>query len=389
MADSSIQSLAQWILCAFPFEPNASPPTLPRANDWDVLLRVAEENAVAPLLYAAIKKLGRANDLPAHIVERLRIHYLRADTANWIALKELQELCVQFERAQIPTAVLKGGALATTLYPELALRPMSDLDLLIPRAQFAAADACMRERGYASPIELRDDYAPRLTNYRAYERHAAGKPAHVELHWHLFKSPYYWQRVPIEWFWDHTTEAMIQDQPLRVLGLEAQLLHLAAHFALHHRAERLIWSYDLARLLARDRERLNWDAWLDAVERFGLALAARSALTQVAQTWGVRAPDAVTARLNLSRPEWRDRAAFALITAQRDSARFLLDTVSQPGLSARAQFLWCHLFPSPAYLRERYRVRTARQLPFFYAWRFVDGVLKLFRSLGSMAMRKQ
>lgn len=384
MKDSCISTLAQWILTAFPLLPNAAAPTMLPVADWDVLADSAEENAVAPLLYAALKKLQCLDLAPNPVAERLRIEYLRADTANWIALRELRELVSAFARAQIPALVLKGGALATTLYPDPALRPMSDLDLLVPRVHFAAADTLLRSLSFEPPLELHADFAPRLTNYRAYARRGKN-PAHVELHWHLFKSPYYWHRVPMAWFWERAAEVEIQNQSVRVFTGEAQLVHLAAHFALHHRAERLLWSYDLARLIARERDALNWDMLLDAVERFGLVPAVRAALMQVEESWGVRPPDAAAARLNGARSQWRDRAAYALMTAPRGEARFLLDAFSLPGVQAEAQFVWYHLFPSRAYLRKRYPARETQSTAWLYLWRFADGILKFFRSLGSMA----
>lgn len=384
MIDPHTPILSQTILCAFPLQANAAAPTMPRVDDWDGLARAAEANALAPLLYAALKQLELTDQAPSPVIERLRIEYLRADTANWAALRELGERADAFARARIPAVVLKGGALATTLYPDPALRPMSDLDLLIPRTQFAAADALLRAAAFSSPLELRHDFAPRLTNYRAYARHGR-QPAHVELHWHLFKSPYYWGRVPMEWFWERTAEIKIQGRPVSVFTREAQLVHLGAHYALHHRAERLIWSYDLARLIAREREVLDWEAVADAAARFGLTQALGVALARTAQTWGVCAPSAVVSRLNAARPQWRDRAAYALMTAPRGQARFLLDTLSLPDAKCRAQFLWYHLFPSGAYLRERYPARRDKSAAWLYAGRFLGGIYSFFRALVLMA----
>ncbi len=355
---------------------------LPDVSDWDVVIRCAEENAVAPLLYASLKRCG-ADRVPPAVLERLRIHYLRSDTANWVALAELESLGALFEREHLPCVVLKGGALAATLYPEPALRPMSDLDLLVPLARFAEADELLRGQGFASPVELCDDFAPQLTNYRAYTRGGLAKPAHLEIHWHLFKSPYYWRRVPIEWFWNRTLEISVGDYRARCFSPDAQFVHLAVHFALHHRAERLIWSYDLARLLVRDGARMHWDEILDAAERFGLKQALQLAAARVTETWGIPIPPAALTRLNLSPARWRDRVAFALMTARRGQARFVLDTLSQPTLVLSARFLWHHLFPARAYMRERYRVRDDWMIAFSYLWRFGEGILKFFRSVFS------
>ncbi len=413
---SAEQLVARLIRDAFPFPGADGALAEPRVTDWERVIESAEENAVGPLLYASLKKLGREHELPAGSIERLRVSYLRSDTANWLALDELQSLLAAFGAEQIPVVLLKGGALATTLYPESGLRPMSDLDLLISRAQLEQVEKILNDRGYGSPVELSEGFGPQLTNYRAFER--GGKnPAHVEIHWHLFKSPYYCQRVPIEWFWDHTAEITIDKQHLshlhcnaasavqvlraklkdpersergsnlraRAFNREAQFLHLAAHFALHHRAERLVWSYDLALMLAGAE--MDWGILLDAAERFGLVPSLRLAVTRVQDIWGVSVPPIVLERLNASRVGWRDRTAFAIMTAPRGNARFFLDACSQPALGLKAQFVWQHIFPARAYMRERYRIRDERWMPPYYTWRLVQGPWRMIRSIVSTIIR--
>lgn len=386
MTDLAIPFIVRLIRSGFPLGEISETSVSLGALNWDEIARCAEENAVAPLLYAALKRRPEIEPAPS-IVECLRISFVRSDTANWVALQKLASLTERFECEKIPAIVLKGGALVTTLYPEPALRPMSDLDFLIPQTQFAQADALLRELGYESPVELAENFAPRLTNYRAYMR-GGNDPAHLEMHWHLFKSPYYWQRVPIDWFWEHTAATKIQKSPARVLAREAQLLHLAAHFALHHRAERLIWSYDLARFIAREREQLNWDAILDTADRFGLIPPLALALERVAQTWDVCAPPDFTTRLAAQHVNWRDRMAFTIMNAPRGHTRFMLDVLSQPGIGNRARLVWSHLFPSRAYMQERYHVRAGQRIPFFYFWRWADGIQKFFRSLVSIARKE-
>lgn len=382
------QIIAALIRDAFPLgEYAGAPASMPCDPEWSRVVQVAEENAVAPLLYASLKKREYGNEHFSDAIDRLRIAYLRSETVNWLALRELQSLLAEFERAPIPVIVLKGGALVTTLYPEPALRPMSDLDLLIPHAQFEQAEAILLERGYLSPIEMGEGYGPQLVNYRAYERHGKN-PAHVELHWHLFKSPYYCQRVPIQWFWDRTTEIAILNQHAKVFASEAQFLHLAAHFALHHRGDPLIWSYDLARLLARDGATINWDGILDAAERFGLIPPLRLAFERTAQAWGIAIPPKVSGRMNGFRVGGRDRLAFTMMNARRDEARFLLDAFSQPTIARMARFWMQHLFPAPKYMRERYMIRDERWLPLFYVWRLVEGSSKILRSAVSMILRQ-
>ena len=47
--------------------------------------------------------------------------------------------------------LLKGAALAITVYDSIGLRPMGDLDLLVPEERLAEAVARLKALGYVQP----------------------------------------------------------------------------------------------------------------------------------------------------------------------------------------------------------------------------------------------
>ena len=380
--DSAERALVNLIRHAFPLTPDA--PTAPvTVTDWSQLVRAAETHALAPLAYAALNQSGRSNDAPASVRDQLRVAYLRSNVANWLAFQELDCLLEMFGREQIPVVVLKGGALAHALYGDPALRPMMDLDLLMPSSYQMRVSDLLAQQGYSSPTELAKGFGERFSNYQGFER-GGNRPSHLEIHWHLFKSPYYCERIPIDWFWDRTMEISIGGARARVFDPNAQLVHLCAHFALHHQAARLLWSYDIARFLTRYGSKLDWSQVIDAAKRFGLSQAIELSLARVVETWQIPLPADVFQRLRAARPTLGQRIAFAMLTAPRGEARVILDTLSAPDLSGRLAFGLRHIFPSAEYMRERYRIREMRLLPLYYARRPADGARKLGRSMISM-----
>ena len=379
MNSSAERLTLQLIRDAFPWDGSNNDKSQISPVDWPLIAHSAEENALAPLLYASLKKRGRENEPPANVTEDLRTAYLRTNTANWLAFQELGSLLNIFEREQIPVVLLKGCALATTLYPEFDLRPMSDIDLLIPHSTLDHVQALLIQQGYTPPLELGSGYGQRFSSYQAFHRNG-NRPAHVEVHWHLFKSPYYCDRIPINWFWNRTSEIDMGGTRARAFTPEAQLLHLSAHYALHHRAERLIWSYDLALLLARYRVQMNWEEIIEAVRRFGLIQPFQMALSRVRETWGVSMPDKFSSRLDTIKPSLEQRIAFAMMTARWGQVRVILDGLSMPGVRKKLGVWLHHIFPSIKFMRERYRIRDSRWVPLFYLWRICDGLFRFARS---------
>ncbi len=97
-------------------------------QDWQNLLQQAELEGLTPLLS---KHLDESDSVyPAWVKRSLHLsctHHRRQAEARTRVLLEVLAL---LQSAGIETLLLKGSALAYTLYPDPALRPMRDIDLL-------------------------------------------------------------------------------------------------------------------------------------------------------------------------------------------------------------------------------------------------------------------
>ncbi len=55
-------------------------------------------------------------------------------------------------KENVKVIVLKGTSLATNLYPDIGLRPMGDIDLLVHKSQFRSAIQLVQSIGYRDTI---------------------------------------------------------------------------------------------------------------------------------------------------------------------------------------------------------------------------------------------
>ncbi len=380
---SSERVLTQLIRAAFPFDDTEVTAPIIRADEWNAVAAVAWQNNCAPLLYAALLQNDSADQPPSAIVETLQSAYHQTKIANWVAFREISELLVLFERAQIPAVLLKGAALAKTVYPAMALRPMGDVDILIRRDDARRVSAILIERGFATTLEPTENFYSRFSYDQAFERRGIF-PLMIETHWHLFSLPYYRERIPIEWFWQRTMPIRVNDQPTRAFTPEAQIMHLAAHAVLHHQGHNLLASFDLALVLARYREQINWDDVIESARAFGLSHILQSNLARVRDAWGVSVPDEVFVRLTRS-SNVRERILFAINTSSRVEARDVWDGMNLPDDKSRLLYAWHTLFPSREYMRQRYGITDARAIPLHYAQRLARGVGMFVHSAAAMA----
>lgn len=339
--------------------------------DWAALVKAAESHALAPLAYAALKKGGLLKAAPAVAVEALRIAYLRTSVANRLAFQELSSLIDRFRTDDIPVIILKGGALAVTLYDDAALRPMGDIDLLIPRDRVERAKHALTGHGYSPCAEMADGFADKFSIEQTFLR-LGNRPSQIDVHWHAFTMPYYFERIPIEWFWRRTARVEVGGASALMMSPTAQLLYLSAHYMLHN-FRRLIWSHDLALLIERRGDEIDWDDAAAAAAEFGVSALLADALFEVRGQWGVPIPAGVEARLRACAPTARQRIILAATGAFSGSDAGLL--YGAGFLSARRSMTyWLRVtFPSAGYMRMRFRVRNDALIPLCYLLRLARG----------------
>lgn len=341
---------------------NAAPPVF-KSPDWEALLLLARKHGLSGLLYKSVQAV-EPSDIPPPVLTVLRENYLNAHLLQRLAYEELSALLDAFARAEIPLIVLKGAALAKTLYADAVLRPFGDLDLLVHADDFERAADILRARDFQVTAEIKEGRDNALWGQQVFFR-AGNHPAHVELHSQLFVLPYFRQRASLDWFWQHTATFSIFAREAKTFDAAANLLYLCAHRALHHGEPRLIWAYDIALLLAREEKNLDWAALLETAQTFGLAYALRFALDETVQVWQSELPKSVDEKLRAIRPGAYERVMFALARSGERQVRW--------GIAlGNAQYRRAHLFPSRAYMRQHYPIQHDALLPFWYGARIAS-----------------
>jgi len=372
----------QWIIEQLRFDRAGRAVGLADPPDWNQVVALAQDERLAELLLAS----RAAETFPPAAREQLkqaRRHTLLRN--DWL-LRQLADGLARFDAANIPTIVLKGAAMIALVYSDFALRPMLDLDVLVPRADFERAGALLGAAGFAPQDEDAGTDTPTIRTQVAWVRQTPPFFC-LELHWHLIDSGYYARHIPAEWFWEHTVEVAFRARRLRVLTPEAQLLHLASHLELHHAGAGLWWLYDIAALIHKFGATLDWETVIATAQRFEWGQSLRVALERAQTTFGAPVPTSVSARLATERATQHERLARTLAEPSAHLAAFLFDGWEQAGWRARARYLWRSLFPPAEFMRARAPIRTRRDLLWQYALRLGRGLVRVPRALWATATR--
>lgn len=345
--------------------------------DWQSLTVQAEQHGLAPLLYSALKHYPA--NLPAPIAERLKLAYVRSTLAADYVRADLKEIHALLTACNISVVLLKGAALAFWLYPDPGLRPLGDIDLLIAPEHMAQAQAELQRIGYELTAEVSPGFQEQFWSECTLVRRGS-RPSQVDLHSHLITTPYYRQWIPIEWFWEQTSELSLNGVRVRTLTPLAQILYLASHAILAHPYERLIWFFDIALVLKQYSTQVDWTELTTRAMDWHIAPALAKGMRRVQSCWHASIPLHVLKSLAEYRLPPGEALIFASVTGAERPADAFLSGFTLPDRSQMVRYWLRQLFPSPAYMRAQYKIDRPWLVPFFYPWRVGASLYKVARS---------
>jgi len=250
---------------------------------WEALPVQAELHGMGPLLW---HHLQGAN-IPQAPRRALRGLYLRDRALNQAHTKTLLELLDLLGKSGIRPLVLKGLALAWQVYPDPALRPVSDIDLFLAKDDLLPAIDRLQKGGYRLnflPAPL--NRLPKGLNADSPSRD--GVSTHIELHHYDPAHRTINDNSPDDEFRD------IREPPQRVIinGCDVyttsplDTLHYLMRHCTRHlfdaRADRplpLKWVADITSLVEKQAHELDWESLIQRDPLFLKRLSVLYSLT--------------------------------------------------------------------------------------------------------------
>lgn len=123
--------------------------------EWDVLNAIAAKHRLQPLLHAtwsAPSHQAYQGVIPPHIRQDWASAYRASAMAALVQKAALIATAQKLDKAGMKPVALKGAWLAWHGYGAPAMRPMRDIDLLVPEHTALAAWRLLRDGGYQAPL---------------------------------------------------------------------------------------------------------------------------------------------------------------------------------------------------------------------------------------------
>jgi hypothetical protein len=244
----------------------AEVPSLLSQINWTNFLKITSRD-LYPYVAFNLEPYRSLLEAPLEWEQLLKTRRFTA-VQNLLLHHELSRILQALQESGIPALALKGIVLAYSAYPDLSLRPMADLDLLVPPGRREEALGVLQTLEYQYPesvLATNRDHISRLDPNQelAPPLRLRASSALVEIHSQLECSEPLFP-MSIGEFWSRSIFVELKGLRVGTLCPEDFLFHVCLHLSRYHRFEKgLLPLIDLKLLL---ESRLDWN-WAGIAER--------------------------------------------------------------------------------------------------------------------------
>jgi len=337
--------------------------------DWDRLVDRVVDGGVAPLVYERLRSDDR---VPPSILERLRSLYFRSGAENIRYLAHAGKLFDGCNRAGIDVIALRGIAFVESLFPDIALRPVSDIDILVRPADQDAVASVLDRLGYWSI----SGHPHQWTNASVV----------IDMHTDLvgadrIASRSRAVRIDMDAVWESAVTTTIAGVQTRTLSWVDTLLSCSLH-SLKHSCDRLIWFADMAVLLA-SRGSVPWETLVARTRRFRLTKPVYYALNYLMGTLKTEIPQDVIEAFHPTQVGWMEQRCMKRILNGEQVGRFgeIFTLFMMDHTRDRLAFVYETCFPNRDVIAQAYGENREDALLSFLRrlWHVAEAALNVVR----------
>jgi len=232
---------------------------------WEGCASSLAREALAGVGLGLLKKRGLLEGLAPPARRLLEKELNKVRTEQVILFHRFGALADRLARAGVPTILHKGGALAPLIYDRTEDRPMVDIDVIIRPEDWTRVHEMLLASRYRLPPGEGTDFW-RENYYNMAVASPEDPPASFDLHWSITQEGRY--NISTEDLFQRAVPFTWDGRRLLRMGNEDLLLSLFLHLAYHYFEARLLWLYDMKRLM--QAWPIDWNVLRERADAWGL-----------------------------------------------------------------------------------------------------------------------
>jgi hypothetical protein len=252
---------------------------------WNYDSPTSDQYRLFPLLAERVARLDPAHPQLAMLQGIRRQSTIRTLTM----LAQLEVVLGELEADGFDAVVLKGPALALSVYDHVGQRPTGDLDILVDPDRFDAAAHCLEARGWTrESLDVPGNHAV------AFKRGEVSLDLHRQ-HWRELRvagAPLSgWRNLEVV----DARRTLPTGRRPKILGTTDALIHTISHGTENRLPINIRWVADAVRLIRTGP--VNWSRLIERSRAYEIAPLMHEALRFLVEVSGVEVPDTVLREL--------------------------------------------------------------------------------------------
>ncbi len=291
-----ISSATRTLLCDLAAgDPKRAPHRLDA--DWEEVFHAVCRNGLLGLTHHYLQQWDAQDYPPPEFRQWVKQAYRTSSIRMVLMYNRIGQVLAQLAESKVEYMVVKGPALARTVYPIPDLRAFNDLDLIVRERDWSVMHRLLVEMGF-EPEQDQSQPPPKLVPQTVpYELKYWHKETGllVEVHYDDILNAGLAAR-DVEGFWQRAIQTEVEGTPVKALSLEDQLIHLCTH-AHYHGYTRLNWFSDIAFIVRDHAAELDWEQLLKTVKIEQAQVGVYYTFHFLDRLLGIDVPECVMSRL--------------------------------------------------------------------------------------------
>ncbi|HUP39586.1 MAG TPA: nucleotidyltransferase family protein [Vicinamibacterales bacterium] len=344
---------------------------------WNVTAREVIDACIAhEVTGLMVERLAGRRDWPGEIRDELTRRIAGEAAIELVRRRELARVLDAVGACGIQPILIKGAALAYTVYNAPYCRPRMDTDLLIRYTDISAVREAMSRLGYTASVLCEGEAI--FCQFEMCRLDEFGVEHVCDFHWKISTQPVFANVLTYDELRQRAIDVPALGPHAVASGPMDALLLACVHPAMHHRnVERMLWMHDL-HLLASSLPEADLLTFTALASEKKIARICAHALRSAQRLFHTRVPESVVRGLDRAGAE---PSAEYLAAGRRWHDELRSSLRSLPSVTDRLRLLREVLFPSPSYMFGAYRLTSHRLgvvlLPALYLHRHLHGAWKI------------
>jgi hypothetical protein len=297
---------------------------------------------------------------------------------NILVFDELTDVLNSFKTEEIDTIVLKGAALAETVYGNIGQRKISDVDILVKERDLNKARDILSALGYKMKFGSQLFY----TKNDSF-------PMAIDLHrniWELIDNS---TRKKIDMVWEDAIPADIAGVKTLIMSPEDSLIYSAVHMAVFHGCIMDKWIEDIKAIIKVYSETIDWEKFVCRSREYEIDIPLYYIFQNLLDK-GLEIPGYVLKGLKPRKNNIIFKSLVAHVFSNKNtrSMDYLFPILVRKGFANRIKLILSYFFPSKEFLIKRYDITNEGLAYLFYFIRPLFLISKGLDALGSIVWNK-